>query len=182
MSISSQRQPASRTASATRGRTSAAGAQPAKPGKTSKAAKVAKPVEPRLSRTRRPLEIEVADWQTALRRQFGREQDFGLKNLGQDPVFSDFSVSNPASGTHYRVAIRGQAPGQNFCTCPDYASNDLGTCKHIEFTLAKLQAKRGGKAALNRGFEPTYSEISGSTTRASARCASALAPTARRPC
>lgn len=127
--------------------------------KAVKPVKRPKPAEPRLSRTRRPPEIEVAHWQTALRRQFGREQNFGLENLGQEPVFSDFSVSNPASGTHYRVAIRGLAPGQNFCTCPDYASNDLGTCKHIEFTLAKLQARRGGKAALRRGFEPTYSEI-----------------------
>ncbi|HSI50798.1 MAG TPA: DEAD/DEAH box helicase [Ideonella sp.] len=115
--------------------------------------------EPRLSRTRRPPETAVADWQTALRRQFGREQRFGLENLGADPVFSDFRVHNPASGTRYRVAIRGRALGQNFCTCPDFATNDLGTCKHIEFTLAKLEARRGGKAALARGFQPGFSEI-----------------------
>ena len=123
------------------------------------AAKKANPAEARVSRTRRPPELEVADWQTTLRRQFGREQNFGLENLGQEPVFSDFRVSNPASGTHYRVAIRGQAPGQNFCTCPDYATNNLGTCKHIEFTLARLQARRGGKTGLKRGFQPAYSEI-----------------------
>ena len=127
--------------------------------KNPKKAKAVQPTEPRLSRTRRPPELEVADWQTALRRQFGREQNFGLENLGPEPVFSDFRVSNSVSGTRYRVAIRGQAPGQNFCTCPDYATNGLGTCKHIEFTLAKLQVKRGGKAALKRGFQPAYSEI-----------------------
>ncbi|OOG54871.1 DEAD/DEAH box helicase [Polaromonas sp. C04] len=130
-----------------------------KPRLKARTAKAARPAELRLSRTRRPAELEVADWQTALRRQFGREQNFGLENLGQAPVFSDFRVHNPASGTHYRVAIRGQAPGQNFCTCPDYATNDLGTCKHIEFTLARLQARRGGKAALARGFQSEYSEI-----------------------
>ncbi|MDP2371680.1 DEAD/DEAH box helicase [Rhodoferax sp.] len=125
----------------------------------SKKRKATKPIEPRLSRTRRPPELDVVDWQTALRRQFGREQAFGLENLGGEPVFSDFRVSNPASGTRYRVAIRGAALGQNFCTCPDYATNDLGTCKHIEFTLAKLQMRRGGKAALAQGFQPDYSEI-----------------------
>ena len=124
-----------------------------------KKAKSAKPTEPRLSRTRRPPELEVVDWQTALRRQFGREQNFGLENLGSEPVFSDFRVSNPSSGTRYRVAIRGLAPGHNFCTCLDYATNDLGTCKHIEFTLAKLQAKRGAKAAFAQEFQPSYSEI-----------------------
>ena len=127
--------------------------------KRARTVKAARPAEPRLSRTRRPPELDVANWQAALRRQFGREQPFGLENLGQEPVFSDFRVHNPASGTHYRVAIRGQAPGQNFCTCPDYATNDLGTCKHIEFTLAKLQAKRGGNAALARGFQSESSEI-----------------------
>ena len=126
---------------------------------TSKSGKTAKPPEPRLSRTRRPPELAVANWQAALRRQFGREQSFGLKNLGQEPVFSDFAVSNPSSGTSYRVAIRGSALGQNFCTCPDFATNDLGTCKHIEFTLAKLQARRGGKAALAHGFQAGYSDI-----------------------
>ena len=125
----------------------------------SRKTKAAKPADPRLSRTRRPPELQVADWQTALRRQFGREQPFGLENLGNEPIFSDFRVHNPASGTHYRVAIRGQDPGQNFCACPDYATNDLGTCKHIEFTLAKLLARRGGKTALARGFQSEYSEI-----------------------
>ena len=130
--------------------------QAAAPGAKSSVKSLAKP---RLSRTRRPPELEVADWQAGLRRQFGREQNFGLKNLGGEPVFSEFRVSNPASGTHYRVAIRGQAPGQNYCSCPDFATNNLGTCKHIEFTLGKLLAKRGGKAALKSGFAPPYSEI-----------------------
>ena len=130
-----------------------------KPRSKGTTTRTAKPAGPRLSRTRRPPELAVADWQTTLRRQFGREQRFGLENLGQEPVFSDFSVSNPTSGTRYRVAIRGPAPGQNFCTCPDYATNGLGTCKHIEFTLAKLEARRGGKAALARGFQSGDSEI-----------------------
>lgn len=98
-----------------------------KPAAKKTKARNAKPVEPRLSRLRRPPELDVVDWQTALRRQFGREQHFGLKNIGQESVFSDFAVNNPASGTRYRVAIRGQALGQSFCSCPDYATNDLGT-------------------------------------------------------
>ena len=95
----------------------------------------------------------------ALRRQFGREQRFELINLGREPVFLLFRVDNPDSGTHYIVTIRGLAPGQNQCTCWDYATNHLGTCKHIEFTLARLQARRGGKAALARGSVAARSEI-----------------------
>ena len=90
--------------------------------KPSKAAKT-----PKLSRTHAPDHLSPADWQRALRRQFGREQVFGLKNLGTEPFFSEFSVSNPESQSQYRVAIRGIQPGDNFCACPDYATNELGT-------------------------------------------------------
>ena len=137
----------------------------AKPGARSGAKSSTKrepAAEPRLSRQRKPAAMPADDWQRALRRQFGREQGFELQNLGdakQAPVFSEFRVSNAASGGHYRVAIRGAASGDNLCTCPDFATNDLGTCKHIEFTLARLAARRGGKAALARGFVPPYSEV-----------------------
>ncbi|HYE70200.1 MAG TPA: DEAD/DEAH box helicase [Aquabacterium sp.] len=112
-----------------------------------------------MSRTRRPDALPVADWQAALRRQFGREQAFGLHNLGTEPVFSTFRVDNPDSGTQYLVTVRGLEPGSNHCSCWDFATNHLGTCKHVEFTLARLQARRGGKAALARGHVADHSEI-----------------------
>lgn len=115
--------------------------------------------EPKLSRTHAPSDLDPLVWQRALRRQFGREQAFGLENIGSEPFFSEFRVSNPQSNTHYRVAIRGQRPGDNFCACPDYASNELGTCKHIEFTLSRLEKKRGAKTAFARGYQPPFSEV-----------------------
>ena len=115
--------------------------------------------EPKLSRTHAPAGLSPLDWQRALRRQFGREQPFDLECLGAEPFFSDFRVSNPQSKTHYRVAIRGLKPGDNFCSCPDYATNELGTCKHIEFTLARLEKKRGAKATFARGYQPPFSEL-----------------------
>lgn len=113
----------------------------------------------RLSRLRKPEDMSLEAWQVALRRQFGPEQDFRLKNLGREPFFSEFEVTNPQTKRTYRVAIRGAALGENFCSCPDFAVNTLGTCKHIEFTLAKLGRRRGGKAALALGFRPAYSEV-----------------------
>jgi superfamily II DNA or RNA helicase len=118
-----------------------------------------RPTEPRLSRQRRPQAMAVDEWQRALRRQFGREQSFEFENLGGEPVFSEFRVHNPATGGRYRVAIRGTEPGENYCACPDFATNDLGTCKHIEFTLTRLLARRGGRAALVRGYAPAFSEV-----------------------
>ena len=120
-------------------------------------AKVVKP--PRLSRTQVPTDMTPVAWQRALRRQFGREQAFLIDNLGSEPVFSEFRVGNPESKNSYRVAIRGQQAGDNYCSCPDYASNELGTCKHIEFVLAQLEKKRGAKAAFKRGYQPAFSEL-----------------------
>jgi superfamily II DNA or RNA helicase len=114
---------------------------------------------PKLSHTRRPSDLSVEEWQRQLRRQFGRAQPFKIENIGEEPVFSEFSVSNPRSGSSYRVAIRGAGPGENFCACPDFLTNDLGTCKHIEFVLGRLERQRGGKKALAQGFQPPYSEI-----------------------
>jgi superfamily II DNA or RNA helicase len=117
------------------------------------------PRERKLSRTHGPTDLSPADWQRGLRRQFGREQAFGLENLGSEPFFSEFRVSNPASRSSYRVAIRGRGPGGNFCSCPDYATSELGTCKHIEFTLAQLEQKRGARKAFDRGYRPAFSEL-----------------------
>lgn len=113
----------------------------------------------KIPRTRKPDDMPLAEWQIALRRQYGREAQYKLKNLGQESVFSDFEITNPDSQSTYRVAIRGSQPGDNFCACPDYAINTLGTCKHIEFVLGKLESKRGGKAALQKGYHQLFSEV-----------------------
>ena len=113
----------------------------------------------RFSRTHAPADLGASDWQVALRRQYGREQAFEFENLGQEPIISEFRVTNPGSGSSYRVAIRGPGIGENYCACADFATNLLGTCKHIEFLLGRLERRRGGKAALRRGFEPDYSEV-----------------------
>jgi superfamily II DNA or RNA helicase len=123
----------------------------------SKTGKPAK--EQKLSRTHAPAEISPLEWQRILRRQFGREQAFELENIGPEPFFSEFRVANPQSKSSYRVAIRGRLPGDNFCACPDYATNELGTCKHIEFVLARLEKMRGARTAFARGYQPSFSEL-----------------------
>ena len=115
--------------------------------------------ETKFSRSLAPAGVSALDWQRGLRRQFGREQVFGLENLGGEPIFSEFRVSNPVSKSSYRVVIRGLGPGGNYCSCPDYGTSELGTCKHIEFTLARLQKRRGARKILARGHQPAFSEL-----------------------
>jgi superfamily II DNA or RNA helicase len=113
----------------------------------------------KLSRLYKPAHLSLEEWQIQLRRQFGREQHFTLKNVGAERIFSTFEVTNPQSRSCYRVHIRGPQPGDNYCSCPDFATNTLGTCKHIEFTLAALERKRGGATELRAGFQPPFSEV-----------------------
>jgi len=113
----------------------------------------------KISRLRKPEDMNLDAWQVALRKQYAGESSFKLKNIGAEPIFSEFEVTNPETRRTYRVAIRGEGLGVNYCSCPDYAVNTLGTCKHIEFTLARLRKKRGAKTAFVEGFPPAYSEV-----------------------
>ena len=95
--------------------------------------------EAQLSRTHAPAGPVPIDWQRALRRQRGREQAFSLDNAGAKLFFPEFRVSNPQTKNVYRGAIRGTQPGDSFCACLDFTSNELGTCKHIACVPAVLK-------------------------------------------
>ena len=97
--------------------------------------------------------------QIDLRRQRARTGRFRIDNLTPKRVFSDFRVTNPATGGTYTVAVRGFAVGDNTCTCPDFKANTLGTCKHIEAVLESLKDEvpahvRQRKAASYSIYDP----------------------------
>jgi SNF2 family DNA or RNA helicase len=58
--------------------------------------------------------------------------------------FGDYIVKS-ASGQTYRVAVRGPGLFENYCSCPDFAVNTLGTCKHIEAMLLQLRKRHQKK-------------------------------------
>jgi len=113
----------------------------------------------RLSPERRPAGMGLHEWQAALRRQAGAEGAFTLHNLDGERFFGDFLVRNRENGRAYRVSIRGDEPGANFCGCPDFATNTLGVCKHLAFALDRLGRRRGARKAFQRGWRPAYSEV-----------------------
>ncbi len=77
--------------------------------------------------------------QIDIRRQRAKTGKFTIENTGKNRVLSDYLVTNPESKGQYTVAIRGLKVGDNTCTCPDYKSNTLGTCKHIEAVLDQIK-------------------------------------------
>lgn len=62
-----------------------------------------------------------------------------VKLLSGNLGFGTWQATSLVSATHwqrsYQVQIRSLDQRVNYCTCPDLASNRLGTCKHIEAVL-----------------------------------------------
>ncbi len=80
-----------------------------------------------------------------------------LKRPSGEP-YGDYSVKS-ASGKTYRLAMRGPGLFENYCSCPDFRVNTLGTCKHIEALLLRLR-RRHGAALERKGYARTRSSIS----------------------
>lgn len=113
----------------------------------------------KISHINKPSNLSLTDWQIALRKQFGSDNVFDVKNIGDRPVYSDFNVCNPVNNNTYKVAIRSNQRGINFCTCNDFKTNQLGTCKHIEYVLFQINNYPPYKKILTQGYTPEYSSI-----------------------
>jgi SNF2-related domain/Helicase conserved C-terminal domain len=101
-----------------------------------------------------PSPIPATDWRTTdqdeiLRRiQRARDEKHSISNLHPEhPVFSNFAVKSP-SGMIYQIEIRDLADRAVSCTCPDFRTAGLGTCKHIEATLIWLKRRFKGEFRL----------------------------------
>lgn len=69
--------------------------------------------------------------------------------------WTDYTLTSTLSGKTYRVALRGGEPGQSFCSCPDFRTNTLGTCKHVLHVLEKVKRKFPTQAR-RRAFKPKH--------------------------
>ncbi len=65
--------------------------------------------------------------------------------------WTDYAVTNKASGKTYRVALRGTERGDSFCSCPDFRKNGLGTCKHVMNVLRSVR-RRFSDAEVRRPY------------------------------
>ncbi len=72
-----------------------------------------------------------------------------VKLLSGNLGFGTWQATSLVSATHwqrsYQVQIRSLDQRVNYCTCPDLASNRLGTCKHIEAVLHHARKQKDFK-------------------------------------
>src|SRR6266581_3027024 len=100
----------------------------------------------------------VIEQQISARRERAHGSIVRILTRPDGNLYGDYSVRS-ASNKTYRVAMRGPGLFDNYCSCPDFAVNTLGTCKHIEGLLARLR-ERHGRALDRKRYARTRASIS----------------------
>lgn len=104
-----------------------------------------------------PEGMDVELWQTTLRREQAIESQFEVSHLDNNRIWGDYQVSSESS--KYKVAFRGVRSEKNFCSCLDFRTNGLGTCKHLEAVILHLQQHVPGYPWAGMEYTPEYTSI-----------------------
>ena len=86
-------------------------------------------------------DTELNALEITAREKRAQEERMTVRSENPKTPWTDYRITNKASGKTYRVALRGHHPGESFCSCPDYRKNTFGTCKHILHVLNKAKRK-----------------------------------------
>ena len=91
------------------------------------------------------------------RRARGGSELFEIERLGGQGLYGEYQVSSPSS-QRYQVTLRALDAAHNGCSCPVFATNLLGTCKHVEAVLQHLgaDAPRRLRRAVEAGPPSSY--------------------------
>jgi SNF2 family DNA or RNA helicase len=100
----------------------------------------------------------LIEQQIAERRERAAAAPLKILKRPSSGLYGDYTVKS-ASGRTYRVALRGPGLFENYCSCPDFAINTLGTCKHVETILLQLR-KRHQKKLESAKYKRTRASIS----------------------
>ena len=91
---------------------------------------------------RRPLETlneqELVEQALRDREERAKTEKFRLQSSNPHRPWTDYTITSALSGKSYLVALRGEERGQSYCSCPDFRTNTLGTCKHILHVLRRV--------------------------------------------
>ncbi len=97
-----------------------------------KAGGAKKKAAPKVSYYYKPENQTLEEWQVALRRQAAEKESFAIHEMNAKEYPGYYTVANPVSRNEYRVVYRGEESPWNYCSCMDFKTSRLGTCKHVE--------------------------------------------------
>ena len=87
---------------------------------------------PKISWTIKPHGMTLEAWQRALRKQIAREETMAVAAVDEKNLPGEYEVKNLQTRQTYKVVYRGSGSPWNYCSCMDFKTSRLGTCKHIE--------------------------------------------------
>ena len=76
--------------------------------------------------------MELMEWQRRLREQVAAEEPLICQAVDERRLPGEYEVKNPQTRQTYKVVYRGQGSPWNYCSCMDFKTSRLCTCKHIE--------------------------------------------------
>lgn len=108
---------------------------------TKKATKKKKKVK--VSHIVKPENMTLEEWQIKLRKQVTDIEHFDISCVDDVLCPGEYIVHNPEKNNEYKVVYRGANSEWNYCSCMDFKTSRLGTCKHIEAVKKWFGGKRG---------------------------------------
>lgn len=87
---------------------------------------------PKIPYSYKPEKMTLEQWQIALRQQAAAKEQFAVTELNAKDYPGYYKIANPVTRNEYKVVYRGEASPWNYCSCMDFKTSQLGTCKHIE--------------------------------------------------
>lgn len=109
--------------------------------KTAKSKKQKDKVE-KVSYNFKPEHMSLEEWQIALRKMQADKEILSVTEVDKRETPGDYRVQNPISRKEYKVVYRGDGSLWNYCSCMDFRTNQLGTCKHLESIVLWLKTHR----------------------------------------
>ena len=91
----------------------------------------------------KPEKMSLEEWQIKLRKQVTDIEHFNISCVDDDLFPGEYIVRNPEKSNEYKVVYRGANSEWNYCSCMDFKTSRLGTCKHIEAVKKWFGGKRG---------------------------------------
>jgi len=80
----------------------------------------------------KPKNLTLVQWQRALRRQVAQEEQMDCREVDAENLPGEYEVTSSWKTQSYKVVFRGEDCTWNYCSCMDFKTSHLGTCKHIE--------------------------------------------------
>lgn len=90
-------------------------------------------------------EEQLVDRAIAERAERAKQEKYRLKSADPKKAWTDYVLTSATSGKSYRLALRGEERGVSYCSCPDFRTNTLGTCKHVIYALDRVKSKFSAK-------------------------------------